>query len=167
MSEREKTVAIVPGSFDPITNGHVDIIRRASAMYGKVYVAVMINSEKSYTFTLEERRRIAEAALRGIDGVEVISSEGYLWRLAKSLGASAIVKGVRNELDREYELKMAEYNSAHYPEAKTILLDTAEGLEGVSSTLLRERLIRGESISDLIPEAALCELERILDTKNN
>ena len=93
MSER---IAIVPGSFDPITNGHLDIIKKAAALYDKVYVAVMINDKKTYMFTLEERRMIAESATAEIGGVEVISSSGWLWELAKDLGACAIVKGYRN-----------------------------------------------------------------------
>ena len=97
MAEKIKGVAIVPGSFDPITNGHIDIVKRAAELYEKVYLAVMINAEKSYMFSIDERKDIAKAALRGFEGVEVISSEGYLWKLAEELSAVAIVKGVRNE----------------------------------------------------------------------
>ena len=166
MSVSKGSVAIVPGSFDPITNGHVNIAKRAAELYDKVYLAVMINSEKSYMFTLEERKRIAEAALSDVNNVLVISSEGYLWRLAKELGAVAIVKGVRNETDREYELKMAEYNSARYPEAKTILLETEKRYENISSTLVRERLSRGEDVSELLPTASFEVIKEILSAKN-
>ncbi len=162
MSDFKHSVAIVPGSFDPITNGHLDIIRRAAESYDKVYVAVMINSEKKYAFTLEQRRRIAEAATEGIDRVEVISSEGYLWRLAEELGACAIVKGVRNEIDREYELKMAEYNAERNPNARTVLLETAPELAHISSTLVRERLACGEDISDMLPVGAIAVISEIL-----
>ena len=165
MKDKGKGIAIVPGSFDPITRGHVSVARRAAELYDKVYLAVMINSEKSYTFTLDERRRIAEAATKDIENLEVISSEGYLWMLARDLGASAIVKGVRNETDREYEMKMAEYNSARYSEAKTILLESEEGLEGLSSTLVREKIKAGEDISSYIPSAAVEEIKRILKEK--
>ena len=154
MSEKNYRVAIVPGSFDPITNGHISIVRRAARDYDKVYLAVMINAAKEYTFTMDERVDIARAAVQEIDGVEVISSAGYLWKLAEELDAVAIVKGVRNDVDREYELKMAEYNSAHNPNAETVLLDTEPELAGVSSTLVRERLLRGEDISDLLPKDA-------------
>ena len=154
MSEKNYRVAIVPGSFDPITNGHISIVRRAARDYDKVYLAVMINAAKEYTFTMDERVDIARAAVQEIDGVEVISSKGYLWQLAEELDAVAIVKGVRNDVDREYELKMAEYNSAHNPNAETVLLDTEPELAGVSSTLVRERLLRGEDISDLLPKDA-------------
>lgn len=163
MGEKIKGIAIVPGSFDPITNGHIDIVRRAAQMYDRVYLAVMINSEKQYMFTLEQRRQIAAAAVADIAGVEVISSEGYLWKLAETLGACAIVKGVRNEVDREYELKMAEYNTAHNPTARTVLLDTAPELENISSTLVREKLSRSEDISELLPEEAIREIEKIIN----
>ena len=154
MSEKNYRVAIVPGSFDPITNGHINILCRAAKDYDKVYLAVMINAAKEYTFTMDERVDIARAAVADVRGVEVISSEGYLWQLAENLGAEAIVKGVRNDADREYELKMAEYNLAHNPRAKTVLLDADPELECISSTLVRDRLRRGEDISDLLPKAA-------------
>jgi len=160
--EAKKRIAIVPGSFDPITNGHLDIVRRAAELYDKVYLAVMINSEKRKMATLQQRKKIAETAVLGIDKVEVISSEGYLWKLAEELDACAIVKGVRNSVDREYELKMAEYNSAHNPKAETVLLDTADGLGGVSSTLVREKIMRGEDISSYLPDSAICEIYKII-----
>lgn len=160
--EDKKLIAIVPGSFDPITNGHIDIVRRAAELYDKVYLAVMINPEKKYMFTLEQRKKIAEAAVLEIDKVEVISSEGYLWKLAEELDACAIVKGVRNSVDREYELRMAEYNSAHNPKAETVLLNTADGLAGVSSTLVREKIVKGEDISDYLPDSAICEIYKII-----
>ncbi len=165
MLNEKRGIAIVPGSFDPITYGHIDIVKRALDMYDKVYLAVMINSDKKYMFSLEERERIAKAALDGICGVEVISSEGYLWRLAKELGASAIVKGIRNETDREYELKMAEYNTAHNPDAKTVLLLTAPELSAVSSTLVREKILSGDDISEYLPHTAICEVKNIISKR--
>lgn len=161
MSEKKDGVAIVPGSFDPITNGHINIVKRAAELYGRVYLAVMINSEKSYMFSLEERKKIAERALEGIDGVSVISSEGYLWKLAKDLDAVAIVKGVRNEVDRAYELKMAEYNAERNPVAKTVLLECESGLGGLSSTLVREKILSGEDISEYLPSSAVDEINKI------
>ena len=151
----KQRIAIVPGSFDPITNGHLDIIRRATKLYDKVFVAVMINDQKKYRFTLEEREAIARAALEGMERVEVISSRGWLWELAKSLDACAIVKGYRNETDLEYEQKMAEFNKAHNPDAETVLLKASDGLEGLSSTVVRERMLNDEQIDGLLPEKAI------------
>ena len=165
--DNKERIAIVPGSFDPITNGHISVIKKAAESYDKVFVAVMINAAKEYTFTMDERVDIARAAVQEIDGVEVISSAGYLWKLAEELDAVAIVKGVRNDVDREYELKMAEYNSAHNPNAETVLLDTEPELAGVSSTLVRERLLRGEDISDLLPKAAAELVLAYYRKKNN
>lgn len=151
MKER---IAIVPGSFDPITKGHLDIINRAAQMYDKVYVAVMINPSKSYLFSLEQRERIAKACFEEDTNISVISSDGWLWMLAKQLDACAIVKGYRNNKDFEYEKEMAEFNSAHYPGAKTVLLKAEEGLGEVSSTLVRKRLSSGLPIDDIVPEKA-------------
>ena len=104
---KKESIAIVPGSFDPITNGHLYVIKEARKLYDKIYVAVMINSEKNYTFSLEERKRISDSAVTDMDGVEVISYDGWLYELANSLKADAIVKGYRNDVDVEYEQKMA------------------------------------------------------------
>lgn len=165
MNDKKLRIAIVPGSFDPITNGHIDIVRRAADSYDKVYIAVMINDTKSYMFTLNERERIAKSAVQNIENVTVISSEGYLWELAKSLGAVAIVKGIRNAKDEEYELNMAKYNSEHYPDAKTVLLPTKDNLRHISSTLAREKIKNGESIEDLLPKAAINQINEILSSR--
>ena len=149
-----KRIAIVPGSFDPITNGHLDILRRAASEYEVVYLAVMINASKQYLFSIEQRTEIAKAATSDIKNVKVISSEGMLWSLAKELDADAIVKGYRNQTDYAYELEMAKFNEEHYPLAKTVLLKADPKLEELSSTALREKLARKESIEELIPKAA-------------
>ena len=151
----KQRIAVVPGSFDPITNGHIDVIRRATELYDKVFVAVMINDQKNYRVTLEEREAIARAALEGLERVEVLSSRGWLWELAKELGACAIVKGYRNETDLEYEQKMAEFNKAHNPDAETVLLKASDGLETLSSTVVRERMLNDEQIDGLLPEKAI------------
>lgn len=160
--QNEQRIAIVPGSFDPITLGHLDILKRAAEQYDKVYLAVMINAEKNYMFTLEQRTKIAKAAVKELDNVSVISSEGMLWELAKSLGACSIVKGVRNENDRAYEQIMAEYNSKRYPAAETVLLPAREEHLHLSSTLVRGKILARESLSGLLPETAIFEIQKIL-----
>ena len=157
----KQRIAVVPGSFDPITNGHIDVIRRATELYDKVFVAVMINDQKNYRFTLEEREAIARAALEGLERVEVLSSRGWLWELAKELGACAIVKGYRNETDLEYEQKMAEFNKAHNPDAETVLLKASDGLETLSSTVVRERMLNDEQIDGLLPEKAIDLIKKL------
>lgn len=162
-----KTIAVVPGSFDPITYGHVDIVRRALTRYDVVYLAVMVNSEKQYLFSLEERRLIAEIALSEFSNVIVISSEGMLWKLTQDLNADAIVKGYRNSVDYEYEMKMAEYNETRNPNAKTLLLKASSELESVSSSAMRARLKEGKSIGDFLPPPAACEVMKILEKRKN
>ena len=128
MTKPSQKIAIVPGSFDPITCGHLSLIQKALESYDKVYVAVMINPAKEYLFTIDQRKEIAQAALDGMERVEVITSEGMLWQLAYDLGATAIVKGYRNEVDLAYEESMARFNAEHNPEAKTVLLRSSEEL---------------------------------------
>lgn len=149
-----KKIAIVPGSFDPITNGHLDILKRAAAEYDVVYLAVMINASKKYLFSIEQRTEIAKAATREIPNVKVISSEGMLWQLARELDADAIVKGYRNQTDYTYELEMAKFNEEHCPKAKTVLLKADPALQNLSSTAIREKLSKKESIKDSMPDAA-------------
>ncbi len=161
-TEKKYCVGIVPGSFDPITLGHLDVIKRAAELCDKVYVAVMINETKKYMFSIEQRKRIAEAACDGIENVEVISSEGMLYALAERLEAEAIIKGVRNETDRAYELNMAEFNEEHNPNAKTVLLDADPTLDTISSTLVREKIINGGELSDIVPEGAFREIKNII-----
>lgn len=162
---KKETIAIVPGSFDPITNGHIFVINEAVKLYDKVFVAVMINANKQYTFTLEERQRIAKAALRHMPRVEVIASDGWLYELANSLNADAIVKGYRNDVDLEYEKNMAEYNSKYAPNAKTVLIKTIDELSSVSSTLVRDKIKSKTDISDLLPKDAIDEINNILSQK--
>ncbi len=162
MNQKSPRIAIVPGSFDPITYGHIDLVQRAAAEYDKVYLAVMVNREKQYLFTLEQRTQIAQAALEGFENVEVISSEGMLWKLAEDLNACAIVKGYRNQTDLVYEEKMAEYNHAHNPYAKTVLLEARNDLLSVSSTVVREKISRKEDLSEFLPANAAKLLHRFL-----
>ena len=160
-----KGIAIVPGSFDPITNGHIFVVKEAAKLYDKVFVAVMINSDKQYKFTLEERKSIAESALKDIPNVEVISSDGWLYELANSLNADAIVKGYRNNVDLEYENKMAEFNRQHAPNTETVLIQSPSELSFVSSTLVREQLKNNLDIAELLPIEAIEEIEKILAKK--
>ena len=164
--DKKYKIGIVPGSFDPITVGHLDVIRRAAELCERVVVAVMINAEKNYMFTLDERKRIAKAAVAEISGVEVISSDGMLYELANALSADAIVKGVRNERDREYEKKMAEYNSAHCS-AVTVLLEADKALAEVSSTAVRNLLLQKNTSSELLPKRALDEILKIMSEKKH
>ena len=163
--KNKKTIAIVPGSFDPITYGHIDIAKRAAKKYDVVYLAVMINSQKNYMFNIGQREEIARSALSGVNNIIVISSEGMLWELAKELCADAIVKGYRNNADYEYEMKMARFNSEHYPNAKTILLEADETLDQLSSTVVRQKIKNNESLVGCLPSQTIDIVNKILSQK--
>ena len=116
-------------------------------------------------FSIDERREIAEAACEDLPEVEVISSEGMLYMLAESLSAEVIIKGVRNEVDREYELKMARFNEEKYPAAKTLLLEADESLSGISSTLVREGIINNRIIEELLSPRVAEKINKITEKK--
>lgn len=160
--KENRRIAIVPGSFDPITVGHLDLIQRAKEQYDEVIVAVMINPQKQYLFSMQERKAIAEAAVKEIQGVRVISSEGMLWQLAKEEKACAIVKGYRNQQDYDYEMNMAKFNQAQYPQAQTVLLPSDGRRNTISSTKVRAALSRGEDVSAFVPAAALSVIQGFL-----
>ena len=113
-------ICIIPGSFDPFTLGHLDVVERAAKLFDKVYVIIMVNAEKKRTFDLEASRKIAELSCEGIGNVEVMASEGLLADLCRELKADAIVKGIRNEGDYEYENTLAGINKFLVPEVETV-----------------------------------------------
>ena len=147
--------ALIPGSFDPMTLGHLDIVKRARSHYDKVTVAVMINENKTYTHTLEERTEIARLTLADLPDVEVVADDGLLVDLFDRLGADVIVKGIRNEKDRAYEEKMAAANLARNPRAVTVYLQAADDFEFVSSTAVRELLAKGELPDGLVSDRVI------------
>ncbi|MBR3964299.1 MAG: pantetheine-phosphate adenylyltransferase [Clostridia bacterium] len=146
--------AIVPGSFDPMTLGHLDVIKRAAKLFDSVIVAIMINPDKEGCFTFAQRKRIAELTTEGIDGVKVITAGGYLADLAAAFGAVAIVKGVRNREDFVYEQGMAVFNHERNPIAETIYLPAYGEYVDVSSTAVREMISTGKDTSSVLAEAA-------------
>ncbi len=148
-------IAIVPGSFDPITKGHIEIIKEAAKRYDRVYVAVMINDQKKYMFDLQQRKMLVQVSVSDIKNVSVIASEGWLWSLAKELGACAIVKGYRNDIDLEYEQKMAKFNEEKYPDGKTVLIKASVDFEKLSSTVVRQRIINKEGLEGYISDNAI------------
>ena len=158
------STALIPGSFDPITLGHLDIITRAAARFDKLTVAVMNNDMqkyvqgapiKSYMFVLSERREMVEAACAHLPNVEVVAAGGMLIRLFDSVNADWIIKGVRSAADFEYEQKHALYNRAHDPRAETLYMPADPAFDGLSSTLVREKIRAGESLIDYLPEAVI------------
>ena len=158
------STALIPGSFDPITLGHLDIITRAAARFDRVIVAVMTNDMrkyvqdalvKTYMFDQTERAAMAEAACAHLPNVEVISAGGMLIDLFDRVGADWIIKGVRSAVDFEYEQKHALYNRAHNPRAETLYMPADPAYDGLSSTLVRARIACGEDLTGFLPEAVI------------
>ena len=147
--------ALIPGSFDPMTLGHLDIVKRALAEYDRVTVAVMINESKTYAHTIEERAEMVRLTVAGLPRVNVVTDRGMLVDLFDRLGADVIVKGVRNEKDRVYEENMAAYNLSKNPRAKTVLYEAEAARDDLSSTLVREKLAKGERPEGLLAPAVL------------
>ena len=151
---------IIPGSYDPITLGHLDIIRRAAEKYDEVYVVIFVNPDKTYTFSLDDRLRMLMLATDEFDNVLVSYSPGLVVDYMREHGIDRIVKGYRNERDLEWERVQAEYNLAHGGyETELILADDAH--QGISSTLVRERLKSGESLDGLLPESVIEYIKNI------
>ena len=142
---------ILPGSYDPITLGHLDVILRAAELYGEVYVVAFINPAKKYMFSPEERVQMLALATEGIAGVTVGFSEGRVVDYMREHGIERIVKGYRNTADLEYEKAQAEYNLQHGGFETELILASPE-YESISSTLARERIKSGGSLSGILPE---------------
>ena len=160
-----KTIAVCPGSFDPITKGHLDIISRSSKMFDKVIVVVMSNVYKtSSTFTLEERKELIKKSVAGLKNVEVDCYDGLLADYAASKKAGVIIKGLRAMSDFEYEFQMALANKKLNPELETVFLTTSAENMYLSSSMVKQIASMGGDVSDFVPEAIYSYiLERLLD----
>lgn len=146
--------AIIPGSFDPMTLGHKDIVERTLKLFDRVIVAIMINPSKTGTFSFAERKKIAELTLVDYPEVKVITADGYLADLAAAMKSVAIVKGVRNTEDFEYEQDMAAFNHERNHVTETIYLPSYGNNSNISSTAARNMIMSGESLAGILaPEA--------------
>ena len=148
-----EVIAIYPGSFDPLTNGHVDIIQRGSRFFDRIVVAVLINQEKSPLFTVAERVETARSVFRGWSNVEVDTFDGLLVDYARRRHASVIVRGLRAVSDFEYEMQMALMNRRLCPEVETVFMMPAEPYTYVSSRLVKEVVALGGSVHGLVPDS--------------
>src|SRR5918994_5823455 len=144
-------IAIYPGSFDPLTNGHVDIIQRGSRLFDRIVVGVLINLEKSPLFTITERVDIARNVFREWANVEVDTFDGLLVEYARRKRASVIVRGLRAISDFEFEMQMALMNRRLNPEVETVFMMPAEPYTYVSSRLVKEVVALGGSVTGLVP----------------
>lgn len=146
-----KTV-VVPGSFDPLTNGHLDIIKRAAGVFGEVYVVISNNSNKSSLFSVEERKKLIEEVTVEIPNVKVLTSEGLLVDFAKSVGAAAIVRGLRAVSDFEYEMRITSMNRVLDKSIETFFIMTNNQYSFLSSSIVKEVAQYGGNISELVPK---------------
>lgn len=150
------TIAIYPGSFDPITNGHLDIIERSSMIFEKVIIGVMVNPKKTYRFSLETREILIHGALKETlpekTNIEVISFDGLLVDFMKKQKIDTIVKGLRTATDYEYEFRMALINKRLHHQAETVFIPTSEAYSLVSSSMVKELYDLGGDVSDYVPD---------------
>ena len=144
--------AIYPGSFDPLTNGHLDLIERGSKIFEELVVAILRNSEKDPLFTLEERRDMLEQMVRKYDNVRVDTFDGLLVDYAMRQNAKAVLRGIRAISDYEFELQMALMNRKLQPQLETVFMMPAEAYSYLSSRLVKEVFRLGGSVRGLVPE---------------
>jgi len=149
----DSKLAIYPGSFDPVTNGHLDLIERASKLFGRLVVTVARNGDKAPMFTLQERVDMLREATQPFSNVEVDTFEGLLVDYARKLGGRVLVRGIRAVSDYEYELQMALMNRRLEPQLETVFMLPAVEYSYLSSHLVRELAVLGGSLNGLVPPA--------------
>ena len=155
--------AVYPGSFDPPTNGHLDLIERGSKIFDELVVAILRNPEKSPLFSVPDRRSMLEAMTSGLDNVSVETFDGLTVEYAVKIGASAVLRGIRAISDYEYELQMALMNRKLQPSLETVFMMPAEKYSYISSRLVREVAQLGGNIDCLVPELVAQKLREKMD----
>lgn len=158
-------IFVYPGSFDPVTNGHLDIIERAAKLCDKLIVAVLKNRGKTPVFTMEERVSFLEQVLDGKDNVEVIPFSGLLVDFMKQHNATTVIKGLRAVSDFEYEFQMALLNKNLDPDIETLFMMTNINYSYLSSSAVRELASYGGNIRDLVPEKIVDQIYKKFRTK--
>ena len=159
----KKIVAIYPGSFDPPTNGHLDLIARGSKIFDRLIVAILRNAEKAPLFGLPERLLMLESMTSAFKNVQVTSFDGLMVEYAAKVKADAVLRGIRAISDYEYELQMALMNRKLHPELETVFMMPAEQYSYLSSRLVREIAQLGGSIKDLVPALVEQRIQEKLD----
>ena len=149
-------IAVFPGSFDPITNAHVDIVERAIRFFDKIYVGIGVNSTKKGFFSSDERLAIVKSVFSPYDGaVEAAQFGGLTIDFCRKVGARYILRGMRNASDFEFEKAIALNNAALAPDIETIFLVSSSGLSHISSTIIREIIINNGDVSQLVPQVVV------------
>jgi pantetheine-phosphate adenylyltransferase len=149
---------IYPGTFDPITNGHVDLTERAARLFDRVVVAIAHSEKKTPLFNLQQRVALCQSSLAHLDNVEVMGFSNLLTDFAQSQGARCVLRGLRAVADFEYEFQLANMNRAMYPAFESIFLTPAEHLSYISSSLVREIASLGGDISPFVPDSVAAAL---------
>lgn len=144
-------IAVYPGSFDPVTYGHLDIILRGAKIFDKVIVAILENPNKEPLFSIEERKAMLEVAIKSYNNIEIDSFQGLLADYMKVSQANTIIKGLRAVSDFEYELQMASINKMLAPEVETFFMMTNKNYSFLSSSVVKEVAKYGGDVSDLVP----------------
>ncbi|MFO1184129.1 MAG: pantetheine-phosphate adenylyltransferase [Bauldia sp.] len=152
-----KRIALYPGSFDPVTNGHCDLLTAALALFDEVVIGIGVNAGKSPLFTLPERQEMLREVVSGMgpaaaNRTGVISFDALAVEAARAIGAGAIIRGVRDSTDLDYEMQMAGMNAALAPEIRTLFLPASPAARIVSSTLVRQLARMGGNIDPFVPE---------------
>ena len=145
-----KKIALIPGTFDPVTVGHLEIVKYAADIFDEVVVCICFNSEKTHLFAESERRNMLEKAVAPYPNVRVDVQHGMTADYAVSIGAEYIIRGIRNAKDVEYELKMADFN-LNYRGIRTLFVPARTEIAEVSSTAVREQRVQGAAGSDRVP----------------
>lgn len=157
--------AIYPGSFDPVTYGHLDIIRRSSKLVDELIVGVLCNKAKMPLFSAEERVRILEEVTKELDNVRIVPFHGLLVEFAAKMEAGLIIRGLRAITDFEYELQMSQTNHKLEPNVETMFLTTGIEYSYLSSTTVKEIAAFGGDLSQFVPETVAVELMKKINTK--
>ena len=142
---------VFPGSFDPVTNGHIDLIKRACAIFGAVVVVVLHNAQKQTKFSVQERVAFLKEALASEDNITVENAEGLLTDYMKTHGYTTIVRGLRSAHDWNHERTNAHFNKRFYPAVETVFLPADEKYQFISSSAVKEAAAYGADITDLVP----------------
>ncbi len=157
-----KKIAVFPGTFDPVTNGHLNIIKRASLLFDKLIVAVANSPSKNTFFTLDERIALTRDSIRFLDNCEVMGFSGLLTNFLQEHDVDVLVRGIRNSTDYNYEAQLFSMYKLYLPSLEIVFLQTEHELSFISSTLIREIIIHGGSIDNKLVPNAVCHL---LETK--
>mgnify|MGYP002573301298 FL=1 len=158
-------LCVYPGSFDPVTYGHLDIIKRSAEMVDELVVGVLNNKAKTPLFSVEERVKMLKEVTKDLDNIRIVPFDGLLVEFASRMNAGLVIRGLRAITDFEYELQMSQTNQKLDPNIETMFLTTSIEYSYLSSTTVREIAAFGGDLTQFVPEAVALELEKKMNTK--